>query len=255
MLKKLFRNKEKNKQTKEIEKLKTEINELKQENKKLKTQGQFKEDLISSISHEFKNPVTIINGYIETILASPIEKSLQEKFLKKIHNNTLRLSGLIDRLYFLLKIENNKYKLHIASFRLDLAIKEISENFDEKRLVFNIKPISINADKYLIQTVISNLLSNAFKYSNDKIIINMDNEKVEIIDKGIGIEPKNINLIKQKFYRIAKNDWDNSLGLGLYLVEKILKLHHTKLEIKSKKHKGSNFYFYITSLQNKEHPV
>jgi len=64
---------------------------------------------------------------------------------------------------------------------------------------------------------------------------------------------KNLELIKQKFFRIAKNDWDNSLGLGLAIVEHILKLHGTNLKIESKKGKGSKFYFDITSLIDMAH--
>ena len=90
------------------------------------------------------------------------------------------------------------------------------------------------------------------KYSDDEVIINLNNKYFEVIDKGIGIEEKYLKNIKEKFFRIAKNDWDNSLGLGLYIVEKILKLHNTHLEIESKIKKGSKFYFQITSLIDKE---
>jgi len=240
------------KELSEIEKLKEEIKKLKKENKKLKIQNQFKDDLISAISHEFKNPITIINGYIETILKSNIPPTLQKKFLEKIEKNTLRLNELINRLYLVSKLEKNRFSIQKSKFRFDLLIKDLIKSFDEERFILNLEEIEIYADKELIQIVISNLISNAIKYSKDKITINLDEKTFEIIDKGIGIEKDKIELITQKFFRIAKNDWDNSLGLGLYIVKKILNLHNTKLLIESKKKKGSKFYFDITSLINTE---
>jgi len=242
------------KELKEIERLKEEIKKLKKENKKLKIQNQFKDDLISAISHEFKNPITIINGYIETILKSNIPPTLQKKFLEKIEKNTLRLNELINRLYLVSKLEKNRFSLQKSKFRLDLLIKDLIKSFDEERFILNLKEVEIYADKELIQIVISNLISNAIKYSKDKITINLNENRFEIIDKGIGIDKDKIELITQKFFRIAKNDWDNSLGLGLYIVKKILKLHNTKLLIESEKKKGSKFYFEITSLKDKESP-
>ena len=238
----------------EIEKLKKELKLLKKENKKLKIQNSFKDDIISAISHEFKNPISIINGYIETILNSNLPKELQNRFLTKIHKNTLRLSELIDRLYLITKIENKKLKINKEHFRFDKAVKEVAENFDEKRIKLNLTPINVTGDKNLIQIVIYNLISNALKYSKDEINVNLNEKYFEVIDKGIGIEKKHLDMIKEKFFRVAKNDWDNSLGLGLYIVEKILKLHNTHLQIKSEVKKGSRFYFDITSIKDMESP-
>lgn len=248
MIKKIFCYKEKE----QINELKEEINRLKKENKKLKFQNSFKDDVISAISHEFKNPISIINGYIETILTSHLPKELEKKFLNKINNNTLRLTRLIDKLYLITKIENKKLRIQKTIFRFDEAIKEVLASFDESRIRIKILPIRIKADKNLIQIVISNLISNALKYSKKEIEINLNENYFEVIDKGIGIDKKNLALIKEKFFRLAKNDWDNSLGLGLYIVEKILKLHHTHLKIDSEVKKGSKFYFDITSLKDKE---
>ncbi len=242
------------KEKKEIEKLKKEIKFLKIENKKLKIQNNFKDDIISAISHEFKNPISIINGYIETILTSPIPKNLQTKFLEKILKNSTRLSELIDRLYFITKIENQKLKINKTYFYLDEAIKEVLASFDEERIKTSLSPLKVYADKNLLEIVISNLVSNALKYSKKEIYINLNARYFEVIDKGIGIEKKHLEMIKEKFFRVAKNDWDNSLGLGLYIVEKILKLHNSHLQIQSQKKKGSRFYFDITSFvqSNKE---
>ncbi|NPA11157.1 MAG: sensor histidine kinase [Epsilonproteobacteria bacterium] len=237
---------------KEIEKLKEENRRLKKENKRLKIQNSFKDDLISAISHEFKNPISIINGYIETILYSNLDDKTKEKFLKKVLKNTNRLTELINRLYLITKLENQKITPKFTSFRLDIAAKELIEGMDE-RVKLTAKPVTVKADKHLIEIVLQNLISNALKYSKKEVIVNIA-DTVEIKDYGIGIDEEEITKIKEKFYRIAKNEWDNSLGLGLSIVENILKLHNTSLNIQSKKGKGSVFSFDITSLKDKESP-
>ncbi|GAB6074354.1 sensor histidine kinase [Nautilia lithotrophica] len=246
-LKKIFFSEE----LKELEQLKDENKKLKKENKKLKILNSSKDELISAISHEFKNPISIINGYIETILSNDLPKEMNEKFLKKIQKNSLRLSDLIDRLYLITRLENEKVKVKFSKFDLCETAKNIIESFNTNRIILNCKKTEIYADKTLMEIVIYNLISNALKYSKKEVTINI-NENFEIKDKGKGIEEKEIELIKQKFYRIAKNDWDNSLGLGLAIVEKILKIHKTHLQIESEKGKGSRFYFDITSLKSKE---
>ena len=82
-----------------------------------------------------------------------------------------------------------------------------------------------------------------------KVVIHTAKPGVVVGRKGVGIDKKHLKIIKDKFFRIAKHDWDNSLGLGLYIVEKILKLHNTHLEIESEIKKGSRFYFDISTLK------
>jgi len=246
-LKKIFFSEE----LKELEKLKEENRKLKKENKKLKILNSSKDELISAISHEFKNPISIINGYIETILSNELPKDMNDKFLHKIQKNSLRLSELIDRLYLITRLENEKVKVKFTQFDLCETAKNIIESFNSERIKLNCRKTTVFADKTLIEVVNYNLISNALKYSKDEITVNI-NENFEVIDKGKGINEKEIDLIKQKFYRIAKNEWDNSLGLGLAIVEKILKIHKTHLKIESEKGKGSRFYFDITSLKSKE---
>ncbi|WP_024791145.1 sensor histidine kinase KdpD [Lebetimonas sp. JS032] len=236
---------------KEIEKLKKQLKKIKLENKKLKIQNEFKDDIISAISHEFKNPISIINGYIETILNNRLDVNTNQKFLEKIHKNSLRLTNLIDRLYLVTKIENQKLKPNFKEVKLDNSIKELIKSFDEERLVLNLKPVIIKADKNLIDIAVSNLISNALKYSKEKVIIDLNENFLEITDKGVGIEKDKIDLITQKFYRIAKNDWDNSLGLGLYITKKIINMHNFKLKIQSEKKKGSKFSIILK--EDREH--
>jgi len=85
------------------------------------------------------------------------------------------------------------------------------------------------------------LIENAIKYSEDKVEVIVENDSITIKDNGIGIDEKELKNITKKFYRISKNSWDNSLGLGLSIVANILNLHKFKLLIKSQTNEGSEF--------------
>ena len=102
------------------------------------------------------------------------------------------------------------------------------------------KPI-INADRVHITNILFNLIDNALKYSKDNIKVILNNEKISVIDHGIGINPNEIENITKKFYRVSSNGWNNSLGVGLSLVVNILSAHNFKLEIESIENEGSTF--------------
>lgn len=214
--------------------------------KRLESINKSKDEIISAISHEFKNPISIISGYVQTILENNLDKTTETKFLQKIEKNGLKLSNLIDRLYFLTKLENKKIVLKKASYQLSELAKNSIEQIDNPKVILKIEADSeVEADKNFIEIVITNLITNAIKYSKNEVIVKVKNNKLSIIDKGAGIDSFHLHHIKEKFYRISKNDWDNSLGLGLFIVEKILNLHNSSLEIKSEIGKGSEFSFYL----------
>ena len=94
----------------------------------------------------------------------------------------------------------------------------------------------------------TNLIENALKYSEDEVTVRVTNERIEVIDRGIGISEADIGQITKRFFRVDSLSWDNSIGVGLYIVKYILKLHNTHLEIESEPNRGSKFWFDIKEL-------
>ena len=204
-----------------------------------------KDEIISAISHEFKNPIAVINGYSQTLLNDDnIPISLRKKFLAKIHKNGEKLTNLIDTLRLAIKLDENKQKLNFKEIDIyelvSDVIEDIKDSYNREIKLFGEKSL-IKADKVLLGVAIRNLIENAIKYSENEILVIVKNNSISIIDKGIGISKDDINKITQKFYRVSNNTWNNSLGLGLSIVNNIIKLHNFKLEIKSELHKGSEF--------------
>ena len=206
-----------------------------------------KDDIISAISHEFKNPVAIINGYVQTLLEDEnINKAIQQKFLLKIYNNGKRLNTLIDTLRLSIKLDQNEQQLNLQECHLATMIYDIVDNlkinYKNKDIKIDIQDdITIKADEMLLSIAISNLVENALKYSEDIVIITINKDFISVTDKGIGIDKLDIDKITQKFYRVSSNSWDNSLGLGLSIVSNIIKIHNFDLQISSIKNQGSTF--------------
>jgi signal transduction histidine kinase len=223
---------------------------------KLRLINKQRNDILSAISHEFKNPIAAISGYAETLLDDPNPpEEIRKKFLDKIISNAMKISSMTDRLAFSVKLENNDLSIKPHKFNLSTLIVEIAENLEKKyidqRVIFKHKPVEVYADKTMIELVLINLIDNALKYSQDDVSVVIEDNRVKIIDKGIGIQESDIKNITSKFYRVRKNTWDNSMGLGLAIVEYILKLHKLQLNISSTPKRGSTFSFNLKPIRKK----
>ncbi len=217
------------------------------QNVKLKIANKQKDEIISAISHEFKNPIAIISGYSETILNDKdMPEAMKSKFLNKIYSNANKMSHIIDKLRLTLKLEEGKQELLLVPCSMkkivENCVSDLKDKYKNREIVIKGEDVSIKVDETLISMAISNLIENSLKYSQKEVIVELTKEYICIIDKGIGIEKKELENINQKFYRISNNGWNNSLGLGLFIVQSILNLHSFKLEIESEIDKGSNFY-------------
>src|SRR3989338_4145531 len=100
----------------------------------------------------------------------------------------------------------------------------------------------------MIEMILTNLIDNALKYSEEEVTVTLTDTTVSISDKGIGIASSELDKITSKFYRVQKNRWDNSMGLGLSIVSYILKLHDSELRIESTQGVGSTFSFSLANL-------
>ncbi len=217
---------------------------------KIKLISQQRSDVISAISHEFKNPIASIMGYAQTLLDDPnANTQIKERFLGKIVQNSQKISTMIDRLTLATKFENGDFTTQATTFDVAKMTLDIAQSFREKfptrTLTTQLLEHTITADRTMMDIVISNLIDNALKYSEDEIHISIEEGFLHVKDKGMGIKEEDIEKVTQKFYRSNSHSWDNSMGLGLALVSYILKLHNTQLDIQSSLGEGSDFSFKL----------
>ena len=172
-------------------------------------------------------------------------QAMKTKFLKKIYSNSNKMSHIIDKLRLTLKLEEGKQELILVSCSMkkiiESCVSDLKDKYKNREILIQGDDVTLKVDETLISMAISNLIENALKYSEDEIIVNISNNSITVIDKGIGIEEKELEKINKKFYRVSDNGWNNSLGLGLFIVQSVLSLHNFSLQIDSEFKKGSQF--------------
>ena len=213
---------------------------------KLKLSNRQKDDIISAISHEFRNPIAVISGYSQTLLDDKnINVNIRDKFLTKIVSNTEKLTNMIDRLRLSIKLEEGKQtysltKTNIVNMTSNI-IDDLKVTYASREIILDAEDLTREVDETMINIAITNLIENALKYSEDTIYINITKEKLSVRDAGIGVSSKDILKLTDKFFRVSNNAWNNSMGLGLSLVLNILTIHNFKLDIESIENEGSTF--------------
>lgn len=236
-----------------VKKLNNRDKQKRKHTAKLRLINKQQNDILSAISHEFKNPIAAIMGYAETLHDDlSLDPKIRERFLSKILSNTQKITLMLDRLALSVKLENNDLSIKPTHFDLAEVCAEtvsiLQAKYPHRRIVYNGLSKKVFADKTMIDLVIVNLVDNALKYSEEEVTITLTEESLSVRDKGIGIAPTELDKITSKFYRVQKNRWDNSMGLGLSIVSYILKLHHTTLNIESTLGIGSTFSLKLDAL-------
>jgi two-component system, OmpR family, phosphate regulon sensor histidine kinase PhoR len=220
---------------------------------------EMRKDFVANASHELKTPITIIQGFAETLHdnpALPVETNIS--ITKRIVNNCRRMETIVKNLLTLSDIEN------LPRSRLEyVEIREIIE--DCKETVLSVYPDAeitiksndedtrLHVDPDLIEVAIRNLLDNAAKYSPPpaKIEVTIEKEdaytKISVADKGLGIPEEELSNIFQRFYTINKEKSGSlkSSGLGLSIVETIMEKHFGKVLVESKLYEGTTFTLVI----------
>ena len=220
--------------------------------RKLQALTRQQSELLSAIGHEFKNPVAVIRGYTQTLLEDPaIDEALRQRFLAKIDTAAERIDKMVDTLALAVRFESGESEPKRERFKLCEAAKVAAQMLESRhkgRVVrIECDGCEVEADRTMIELVLINLIDNALKYSDTDVEVRVQGCRVCVRDSGVGIEAEQIEKITQKFYRATPKSWENSMGLGLYIADYILRLHGATLEIRSEVGKGSEFCFALTS--------
>lgn len=205
-----------------------------------------KNDFISTVSHELRTPLTAIKGWAEMLKELDGEdKELSKRGTEVIINESERLSRLVEELLDFSRMQSGRMSLKLEKIdvlaELDEAIfvfKERSKR-DGIELQYSVPdvPAPMMADPNRIKQVFVNILDNAFKYSkqggtvNVTAIVENGNLNVFFADTGCGIAEEDLPNIKKKFYKA--NLEIRGSGIGLAVVDEIIKLHNGVLEINS----------------------
>lgn len=223
-------------------------NKIRKRTRKLHEKNAQNTKLLSAISHEIKNPLSVIQASAETILMQPnIDETMQNKLLNRVTEYSKKINALLNKLTLSQSLEHNVIAVKIEKFDIKILCEEVIEGcknylvknlYKDKTIILEGSNREVSADRILIEQVLNNLIFNAIKYANSKVIVSIKSEFIEIIDDGKGVEKSEINQLTEKFYqgKDAKKH-ENSLGLGLFIVKEIAKIHNVKVEFLTKRNK------------------
>jgi signal transduction histidine kinase/ligand-binding sensor domain-containing protein/AraC-like DNA-binding protein len=235
------------------------------EAEKLQELDEMKTRFFTNISHEFKTPITLIQGPAKQILELSNDDRVSEK-AKLIHRSAKKLNRLANQLLDISRIESGKMKLKVFEQDLIPVIKELIASFlpfaEKKQISLRFDseyqniPLFIDRDK--VEKILNNLLSNALKFTpqggsvkvrlkseeNDKGFI-----RISVIDNGIGIPKEQLSKIFDRFYQVdsrLSKEYEGT-GIGLSLTKELVELHRGKISVESREGQGSVFTIYLPS--------
>lgn len=213
-----------------------------------------REEYIAIASHELKNPMTSLKLSLD-VVSGVISDPVASRLLTKSQEHLRKLISLSNELLNVSKIAGGVLDIKPEIFNMESAIRDSIATIDARESgIIEIKgspDFSVYADRFRIEQVMVNLLSNAIKYSPRDSAVqisasrNGNSIKVEVRDKGIGIDHANLSRVFQKFSRIDAVKGVEGHGLGLYISNQIIRRHGGTMGVVSEKGRGSTFWFTL----------
>ena len=221
-------------------------------------------DFVANVSHEFKTPLTAIQGFAETLLGGALDdKANRAHFVEIIREHARRLARLTDDLLKLSRIEAGRLELELRPVRVAALVNGCIETArfkaEAKGLRINVQLPEglppVHADGAQLGEVLQNLLDNAIQYTPQggqidvSATANPEGVTFTVADTGIGIPESELERIFERFYRVdaARSREAGGTGLGLAIARHIVDAHGGRIWVESAVGQGSRFHFRIAS--------
>lgn len=218
---------------------------------KLDHQEELRKRLTTDIAHELRSPLAVIRSQLEGISDGVLEPTVER--LGRLDGEIMRLTKLIDDLGELTAVENELYKLNKKFLNVSELVTDITQDFEilyERNGLLLLREIEhdlfLSLDEERFKQILVNLLSNAYKYTDSgSVTTRLYQEKqaivLEVEDTGIGISQTDLPFIFERFYRVdpSRSRQTGGAGIGLAIVEQLVKSHGGKIEATSTLGKGT----------------
>lgn len=219
-----------------------------------------RKDFISNVSHELRTPISLMQGYSEAIVDDIAEtKEDKNELAKIIHDESLRMSRLVNELLDIGRMEAGHMELNLATINIEIFMERVYRKFiglaEDNDVDFSVtKEIEqpmVTVDEDRMEQVFTNLIDNAFRHTKQggfvHVTITVKNElfRVDVEDNGVGIPEKDLSFIFERFYKADKSrtrsDKEKGTGLGLAITKHIVTAHNGMISVKSKINEGTTF--------------
>jgi signal transduction histidine kinase len=231
--------------------------------------AKMKSDFVSTISHEFKSPLTSLRQIAEMLQSGRVpSEERRQQYYDVLLEQSERLSLLTDNILNLAKIEEGRKEFAFEKTDISVLLREVvlsiqdrvrHEGFNIELKIEDALPV-ISADRAAITQAVANLIDNAIKYSGEskKVIVSSFREgpnlTVAVKDFGIGIKRDEVDKVFERFYR-GGDELTRTVkgsGLGLTLVREIVEAHQGKVDVESELGKGSLFSIRLPISQRED---
>lgn len=215
----------------------------------------------TNISHEFRTPLTLILGPVETLLSFPNLSDEQKQLLDLVKRNSNTLLNLISQIIEFRSHENGKMRAYFSEGDIKLFLENLNVVFSDyakrRQIDFSFEapdePLQVWFDKEKVEKIYFNLLSNAFKHTERDGFIKTSLQKevlegkeyfrIQVYNKGKAIPQDKIKSIFERFYKVNPND--AGTGIGLALANALVEIHEGKITVESKEGYGTTFTVWL----------
>ncbi|UOQ84939.1 sensor histidine kinase [Gracilibacillus salinarum] len=248
-----------------MEEMRESLQMAKQTQEKYETN---RRELIASISHDLRTPITSIKGYVQGVLDGVADtEEKHDRYMRTIYNKTEALEYMVDELFVYSKLDLQRMPFHFETIDLVSYCHDIMEElrFQYPQIDFVFQQsgrmTNIEADREQLHRAILNVVTNSVKYQNNsrsKIIFSITEKEENVIlmikDNGIGIDQAAVPFVFDQFYRTdsSRNSATGGSGLGLAIVKKIIEIHQGTVWAESEPGIGTTIYFQLKKGEHDE---
>lgn len=229
---------------------------LKESREEIDRQEDRRRQFMADASHEMRTPLTTINGLLEGLEYNAIPEDQRKNAIKLMQNETSRLIRLVNENLDYEKIRTNQISIVVKKFDATQTLKNIltqleakAESANDQLILEADQPIDVYADYDRFVQIMVNIIQNAIQFTQDgEIRIGLQKGYLETIitisDTGIGMSEEQVQNIWDRYYKVdpsRKNTKYGESGLGLSIVEQLVRLHKGKISVSSEEGKGTSF--------------
>lgn len=226
-------------------------------NYKLQELDRAKSNFFTNVTHEFRTPLTLIQGPIQNQLKRTNITEVDRQHFEMIQRNSNRLLTLVDQMFNISKLETGQLKLNISNKPILPFVSTLADSFNfaiqQKEITYKLDVIPSEAESWFdqdaLEKIVVNLFSNALKYTPSKGTIlakaelSKDHFYLEVKNTGKGLKPEEQEKLFDRFYQVDNHQ--QGIGVGLALVKELVELHKGNIKVESRPNEWTSFNLKI----------